>query len=255
MRGETSAEEEHGVALRRLAERLRQRQRRAAEAHPEFVRGLLPGPRREQASTASSTLAPERPPPPTATLALLLDAVAGERPEAQPLLGRYLAASAADDRDSEWLPEMAQAAQTAEPHSVTARPGRDGLRRLTPYAGLFAVEGILAATWGCVDAYLAPLARLLGPPGGGPPAPDAAAASSTVPPAPPSRRRTRALVEEAGPPALSNWTARRGGRRHLPPRRRGVDAGLPPATWCASATSRACAISPTCWPDRASRST
>jgi hypothetical protein len=79
------------------------------------------------------------------------------------MLEAYLVTRAATARDSEWLPEMVQAAQTAEltGHREAAA---EVYANLSPYAGLFAVEGILAATWGCVDAYLAALARMLGRP-------------------------------------------------------------------------------------------
>jgi hypothetical protein len=65
--------------------------------------------------------------------------------------------------DSEWLPEMVQAAQTAA--LLGDREAAEVVHdALAPYAGLFAVEGILAGTWGCVDAHLGRLARLLGRP-------------------------------------------------------------------------------------------
>ncbi len=67
-------------------------------------------------------------------------------------------------RDSEWLPVMAQVAETlaligsANPHPV-ARWAYDAL---TPYAGLFVVEGICAAVRGPVHRHLALLADVLG---------------------------------------------------------------------------------------------
>ena len=64
-------------------------------------------------------------------------------------------------RDSEWLPVVAQVAETLAltgPHPV-ARWAYDAL---TPYAGLFVVEGICAAVRGPVHRHLALLADALG---------------------------------------------------------------------------------------------
>ena len=67
-------------------------------------------------------------------------------------------------RDSEWLPVVAQVAETlvligsADPHPV-ARWAYDAL---APYAGLFVVEGICAAVRGPVHRHLALLADVLG---------------------------------------------------------------------------------------------
>ena len=64
-------------------------------------------------------------------------------------------------RDSEWLPSMAQVAETIAltgPHPV-ARWAYDAL---SPYAGLIVVEGICAAIRGPVDHHLALLADALG---------------------------------------------------------------------------------------------
>ena len=64
-------------------------------------------------------------------------------------------------RDSEWLPSMAQVAETLAltgPHPV-ARWAYDAL---SPYAGLIVVEGICAAIRGPVDHHLALLADALG---------------------------------------------------------------------------------------------
>ena len=64
-------------------------------------------------------------------------------------------------RDSEWLPSMAQVAETIAltgPHPV-ARWAYDAL---SPYAGLVVVEGICAAVRGPVDRHLALLADALG---------------------------------------------------------------------------------------------
>ena len=91
----------------------------------------------------------------------LLAALSGNDVEAAGLVEAYLEARTSTARDSEWLPEMVQAAMT------TALIGHRGVaaivyEALEPYAGLFAIEGIFAGTWGCVDAHLGRLARLMG---------------------------------------------------------------------------------------------
>ncbi|MFF4501868.1 ATP-binding protein [Streptomyces sp. NPDC001401] len=64
-------------------------------------------------------------------------------------------------RDSEWLPMLAQAAETVA--AVGSHPSAPVLYDLlAPYAGLFAVEGIGAAVRGPVDRHLALLAAALG---------------------------------------------------------------------------------------------
>lgn len=90
----------------------------------------------------------------------LMHAVDGDCVRTGQLLEAYLEARASTARDSEWLPEMTQAAISAAltGHRAAAETV---YAALAPYAGLFAVEGILAGTWGCVDAHLGRLARLL----------------------------------------------------------------------------------------------
>ncbi|MGW2720965.1 ATP-binding protein [Streptomyces sp. NPDC001492] len=64
-------------------------------------------------------------------------------------------------RDSEWLPMLAQAAETVA--AVGSHPCAPVLYDLlAPYAGLFAVEGIGAAVRGPVDRHLALLAAAMG---------------------------------------------------------------------------------------------
>ncbi|MER6422126.1 AAA family ATPase [Streptomyces sp. NPDC001137] len=64
-------------------------------------------------------------------------------------------------RDSEWLPMLAQAAETVA--AVGSHPCAPALYDLlAPYAGLFAVEGIGAAVRGPVDRHLALLAAAMG---------------------------------------------------------------------------------------------
>lgn len=94
------------------------------------------------------------------TLAMLR-ALDGETQEAARLLAAYLDVRTPSTRDSEWLPELVQAAMTAAVLGDETAAARI-YPMLAPYAGIFAVEGILAGTWGSVDAHLGRLAQLLG---------------------------------------------------------------------------------------------
>ena len=94
------------------------------------------------------------------TRALVL-AQAGRTGDARAQLEAVIPLLPAMPRDSEWLPVMAQVAETLAltgPHSV-ARWAYDAL---SPYAGLVVVEGICAAIRGPVDHHLALLAGALG---------------------------------------------------------------------------------------------
>jgi hypothetical protein len=94
------------------------------------------------------------------TRALVL-AQAGRTEDARAQLEALVSLLPALARDSEWLPSMAQVAETIAltgPHPV-ARWAYDAL---SPYAGLIVVEGICAAIRGPVDHHLALLAGALG---------------------------------------------------------------------------------------------
>ncbi|MFD5813396.1 hypothetical protein [Streptomyces sp. NPDC127038] len=97
---------------------------------------------------------------PRVTLALIA-AQLGHLEEASRRLAGVMPSLGGAPRDSEWLPMMAQAAETvgAVGTHPSARPLYDAL---APYAGLFAVEGIGAAIRGPVDRHLALLARSMG---------------------------------------------------------------------------------------------
>ncbi|MEU4089539.1 ATP-binding protein [Streptomyces aureus] len=97
---------------------------------------------------------------PRVTLALIA-AQSGQPEEASRRLAGVMPALHAVPRDSEWLPTMAQAAETVG--AVGTHPAASSLYdALAPYAGLFAVEGIGAAIRGPVDRHLALLARSMG---------------------------------------------------------------------------------------------
>jgi hypothetical protein len=94
------------------------------------------------------------------TRALVL-AQAGRAEDARAQLEAVVPLLPAMARDSEWLPSMAQVAETIAltgPHPV-ARWAYDAL---SPYAGLVVVEGICAAVRGPVHRHLALLADALG---------------------------------------------------------------------------------------------
>ena len=91
----------------------------------------------------------------------LLLALAGDTGEAARRLEAFLEVFGDRVQDSEWLPEMVQAAFAA----IILRHRNAAAAiysSLVQYGDLFAIEGIGAATWGCVHGYLGPLAHVLG---------------------------------------------------------------------------------------------
>lgn len=97
---------------------------------------------------------------PRVTLALLA-AQSGRFDEAARRLSAVAPRLGGAPRDSEWLPMVAQAAETVA--AVGSHPSAPHLYDLlAPYAGLFAVEGIGAAVRGPVDRHLALLAAAQG---------------------------------------------------------------------------------------------
>ncbi|MFD0531076.1 hypothetical protein ACFQ1I_37950 [Kitasatospora arboriphila] len=95
----------------------------------------------------------------------LLAAQFGRTEEAARRLAAVAPALPAAPRDSEWLPMLAQAAETVGllgAHPVARQVAGPLRAALAPYAGLFAVEGIGAAVRGPVDHHLALLAAAAG---------------------------------------------------------------------------------------------
>jgi tetratricopeptide (TPR) repeat protein len=89
----------------------------------------------------------------------LLNAHRGQLAEARADLDRVLAGTV--PRDGEWLPKCVQVCVAAV--LADHRPAAElAYELLEPYAGLFAVEGILAGSWGSVAAHLGLVARYLG---------------------------------------------------------------------------------------------
>ncbi|HEY5883001.1 MAG TPA: AAA family ATPase [Nakamurella sp.] len=162
MLGDLAGVREQAALLRERVDRSGSTNARMLEGTQEFVRAVLDGtpacalpilqefekrwPGIESAIEASQTL---------------LCALTGEQPTARVRLAEHLRQDRV--RDSEWLPETVQMAMTAV--TLGDVPAAETLYELLkPCAGLFAVEGILAGTWGCVDAQLARLALVLGRP-------------------------------------------------------------------------------------------
>ncbi|MGW2832042.1 ATP-binding protein [Streptomyces sp. NPDC001286] len=99
---------------------------------------------------------------PRVTLALLA-AQFGRPEEAARRLSAVAPRIGGAPRDSEWLPMVAQAAETVA--AVGSHPAAPDLYDLlAPYAGLFVVEGIGAAVRGPVERHLALLAAAMGDP-------------------------------------------------------------------------------------------
>ncbi|GAA1862718.1 hypothetical protein GCM10009836_48790 [Pseudonocardia ailaonensis] len=90
----------------------------------------------------------------------LLRTLRGE-PGGADLVRHWLDERGGGTQDSEWLPEVVQAAQVAILLADVDLAARVSAL-LTPFAGLFAVEGMVAGTWGSVDGFLGRLAALRG---------------------------------------------------------------------------------------------
>ncbi|MGD9987262.1 ATP-binding protein [Pseudonocardia sp.] len=159
MHGDVAAEAGHRAELARLVTASAGGNAELLAMTQDFVRAGLDG--RASGSVARFVeLAPDPVVSAPCTVALL-HALSGAADQARQALHHYLAVREDTPHDSEWLPEVVQAAQTA-----VLLGDHDAARvvraRLAPFAGLFAVEGIFAATWGSVDGYLGRLAALLG---------------------------------------------------------------------------------------------
>jgi hypothetical protein len=164
MRGDRAAEDDHGAQLRHRVQRSGSGNAELLALTQRFVREVLAGQGFDIGFDVGFARFVELSPDIAATAAqgttALLHALSGET-DARALLRSFLAARAGDPVDSEWLPERVQGAMTAV--LVGDREAAEAVyEALAPYPGLFAGEGIFAGTWGCVDAHLGRLARLLG---------------------------------------------------------------------------------------------
>ncbi|AEA26080.1 LuxR family transcriptional regulator [Pseudonocardia dioxanivorans CB1190] len=163
MRGDAAAEAAHAAELRRLAELSGSTNAELLGLTQGFVREGLAG-RASVVVERFLELAPDLGDSAHCTIALL-HALSGAPAAARQALHRWLdgrgAGMSEDERDSEWLPEAVQAARAA-----VLLGDRDAARALhellSPFAGLFAIEGLLAGTWGCVAGHLGRIAALLG---------------------------------------------------------------------------------------------
>lgn len=158
MRGDHVSGAGHEAELAAQVERSRSVNAEMLLLTQRFVVGVLAGRAPEGLFDRFVQIAPDAADSVHVTVGLLR-ALAGEA-GAGAVLRRYLDGQADLAVDSEWLPELVQAAQTAVLIGDRAAAA-DVYARLEPYAGLFAIEGILAGTWGCVDAHLGRLAALL----------------------------------------------------------------------------------------------
>jgi hypothetical protein len=168
MRGDRAAEDEHGRQLRHRVERSGSGNAELLALTQRFVREVLAAPDGEvrldgdfdSGLARFVQLSPDVAAAAAQGTTALLHALEGKA-DARALLHAFLAARVGDPADSEWLPERVQGAMTAV--LLGDRAAAEALYgTLAPYSGLFAIEGILAGTWGSVDAHLGRLARLLG---------------------------------------------------------------------------------------------
>ncbi|MCE0765670.1 hypothetical protein LWC35_22590, partial [Pseudonocardia kujensis] len=157
--GDEEAWRRHDAELAGLVTRSRSGNAEILLLTQRFVAAVLGGRPEDADLEGFLRLAPALGPSVYATHALLR-ALAGE-PGAADLLDRWLDGRAAGPHDSEWLPEAVQVAQAALLLGDRTAAART-YALLLPHAGLFAVEGMVAGTWGSVDAFLGRLAALRG---------------------------------------------------------------------------------------------
>ncbi|MFC5948303.1 ATP-binding protein, partial [Pseudonocardia lutea] len=157
--GDEEARRRHDAELAELVSRSRSGNAEILLLTQRFVAAVLRDRPEEADLDGFLRLAPELGPSGYATHALLRALAGGTG--AGDLLGRWLDERGAGPHDSEWLPEAVQAAQAALLLGDRPAAART-YALLLPHAGLFAVEGMVAGTWGSVDAFLGRLAALLG---------------------------------------------------------------------------------------------
>ncbi len=160
MRGDLAHASEHAGELEELAERAGSVNARLLGLVQRFARLVSEGRAEELASDFAAIvgLIPDDPRS-AASAQALLNSRRGRLAEARADLDRVAAGTV--PRDGEWLPKFAQVAVAAV--LADHRPAAEmAYQVLAPYAGLCAVEGILAGCWGSVAAHLGLLARYLG---------------------------------------------------------------------------------------------
>jgi tetratricopeptide (TPR) repeat protein len=160
MRGDLALADAHARELDELAERAGSVNARLLGLVHRFVRLVSDGRADELGSEFAEIVALIPDDPFAAACAhALLHAHRGQLAEARTHLDRVVAGVL--PWDAEWLPRYVQVSIAAvlTGHRAAAEAA---YRLLSPYAGQFAVEGILAGTWGSVAAHLGLLARYLG---------------------------------------------------------------------------------------------
>ena len=160
MRGELALAARHARELDELAERTGSINARLLALVQRFVRLVGEG-RTEELAGDFSDIVDLIPADPrmAACAQALVSARQGRLAEARAALDQVVAGTLPSD--GEWLPRYAQVSVAAvlADHRSAAEVA---FKMLEPYAGHYAVEGILAGTWGSVAAHLGLLARYLG---------------------------------------------------------------------------------------------
>ena len=161
MRGDRSGQHEQAAELQRLVGSSGSKNALLLEGTQQLVRAIDEG-RPEDAVPLLGRFIdgpPELASAAQPTFTLLL-ALTGSTDEATRRLAAYVRGLRDRVQDSEWLPEVVQAAMT----SIALRD-RDAAatiyQYLAPYGDVFVIEGIGAGTWGCVHAHLGRLAHLM----------------------------------------------------------------------------------------------
>jgi hypothetical protein len=160
MRGDLALADEHARELGELAERAGSVNGRLLGLVQRFMRLETEGRAGELTGHLAeiTSLIPDDPQAGTCAHALL-SARTGQLAEARADLDRVVAATV--PRDGDWLPKYVQISVAAVLAGHRAAAER-AYQLLKPYAGHCAVAGILAGSWGSVDAHLGLLARYLG---------------------------------------------------------------------------------------------
>jgi hypothetical protein len=160
MRGDRALADAQARELSELAERAGSVNARLLGLVQRYVRLIGEG-RADELSDDFAEIVSLIPDDPRAAVCAqaLFNAHRGHLAEARADLDRALAGVV--PRDGEWLPKFVQVSVAAvlADHRAAAELA---YRALMPYAGQCAVEGILAGSWGSVDAHLGLLARYLG---------------------------------------------------------------------------------------------
>ena len=160
MRGDLALADAQARELRGLAERAGSVNARLLGLVQRFVRLVGEG-RADEVTGEFAEIVGLIPDDPRAAVCAqaFVNAHRGQLAEARADLDRVVAGVV--PRDGEWLPKFVQVAVAAV-RADHRKAAELAYQVLEPYAGLCAVEGILAGSWGSVAAHLGLLARYLG---------------------------------------------------------------------------------------------